>query len=61
MEEVVEGVIAEYRSSLADLHVNSKPHIDMLTIVAKENAHYAKLIASLIEERLYEVYIDLLI
>ncbi|XP_059525870.1 pre-mRNA cleavage complex 2 protein Pcf11-like [Myotis daubentonii] len=44
-----EDACRDYQSSLEDLTVNSKPHINMLTILAQENLHFAKDIVSLIE------------
>ena len=57
LESEMEGVIEEYRRSLQELSVNSKPLIDMLTILAQENDQYADRIVSLIETRLHEVTI----
>lgn len=56
-EGVLQGILHEYKSSLADLRVNSKPLIDMLTIVAEEHKQYAQHITVVIEERLYEVFL----
>ncbi|XP_036176569.1 pre-mRNA cleavage complex 2 protein Pcf11-like [Myotis myotis] len=44
-----EDVCREYQSSLEDLTFNSKPYINMLTILAEENLPFAKEIVSLIE------------
>ncbi|XP_052616791.1 pre-mRNA cleavage complex 2 protein Pcf11-like [Peromyscus californicus insignis] len=45
----LEDICRDYQSSLEDLTFNSKPHINMLTIVAQENLPFAKEIVSLIE------------
>ena len=50
----------EYASSLADLTVNSKPLINMLTMLAEENAATAPVIVKVIEKHLSQVYIHLL-
>ncbi|KAK1875209.1 Pre-mRNA cleavage complex 2 protein Pcf11 [Dissostichus eleginoides] len=39
-------------SSLEDLTFNSKPHINMLTILAEENLHFAKEIVAIIEAQI---------
>ncbi|XP_062830588.1 pre-mRNA cleavage complex 2 protein Pcf11 [Anolis carolinensis] len=44
-----EDACRDYQSSLEDLTFNSKPHINMLTILAEENVPFAKDIVSLIE------------
>ncbi|XP_059560822.1 pre-mRNA cleavage complex 2 protein Pcf11-like [Myotis daubentonii] len=44
-----EDVCREYQSSLEDLTFNSKPYINMLTILAEENLPFAKEIVSFIE------------
>uniref|UniRef100_H2Z7V7 CID domain-containing protein n=1 Tax=Ciona savignyi TaxID=51511 RepID=H2Z7V7_CIOSA len=46
--------IEEYQSSLEDLTFNSKPHINMLTILADENKSNAENIVKLIEAQLYK-------
>ncbi|XP_058118043.1 uncharacterized protein LOC131260360 [Anopheles coustani] len=48
----------EYLSSLADLNVNSKPLINMLTILAEENLEYAQIIVSAVEKHLAKVVPD---
>lgn len=48
---------AEYASSLADLTVNSKPLINMLTMLAEENERFAGTIVKAIETHLAEVRI----
>lgn len=45
----------EYLSSLADLNVNSKPLINMLTILAEENLEYAQIIVAAVEKHLAKV------
>lgn len=47
----------EYLSSLADLNVNSKPLINMLTILAEENLDYAPIIVNAVEKHLAKVFI----
>ncbi|XP_011609384.2 pre-mRNA cleavage complex 2 protein Pcf11 [Takifugu rubripes] len=42
----------EYQSSLEDLTFNSKPHINMLTILAEENINFAKDIVAIIEAQI---------
>ncbi|XP_014389642.1 PREDICTED: LOW QUALITY PROTEIN: pre-mRNA cleavage complex 2 protein Pcf11-like [Myotis brandtii] len=44
-----EDACRDYQSSLEDLTFNSKPYINMLTILAEENLPFAKEIVSLIE------------
>lgn len=50
----------EYLSSLADLNVNSKPLINMLTILAEENIQHAPVIVQAIEHHLAKVKFMLL-
>ncbi|XP_036393585.1 pre-mRNA cleavage complex 2 protein Pcf11-like [Megalops cyprinoides] len=50
-------VCKDYQSSLADLTFNSKPHINMLTILAQENLRFAKDIVAIIEAQIYKVNI----
>ena len=50
-----EDVCKEYASSLEDLTFNSKPLINMLTMLAEENRQLAAQIVKLIEKRIYEV------
>lgn len=49
----------EYLSSLADLNVNSKPLINMLTILAEENIEHAAVIVQAVEEHIAKVKIIL--
>lgn len=46
----------EYLSSLTDLNVNSKPLINMLTIVAEDNMEYAHVIVKAVEKHLAKVF-----
>ncbi|KAG8453082.1 hypothetical protein GDO86_004771 [Hymenochirus boettgeri] len=55
MSEVESGredACRDYQSSLEDLTFNSKPHINMLTILAEENVQFAKDIVILIEAQI---------
>lgn len=45
----------DYMSSLADLTVNSKPLINMLTMLAEENVESAPIIVKVIEKHLSQV------
>ncbi|XP_044077254.1 pre-mRNA cleavage complex 2 protein Pcf11 isoform X2 [Siniperca chuatsi] len=47
-----EDACREYQSSLEDLTFNSKPHINMLTILAEENLNFAKDIVAIIEAQI---------
>uniref|UniRef100_A0AAV2J7W2 Pre-mRNA cleavage complex 2 protein Pcf11 n=1 Tax=Knipowitschia caucasica TaxID=637954 RepID=A0AAV2J7W2_KNICA len=48
----MEDACREYESSLEDLTFNSKPHINMLTILAEENIAFAKEIVGIIEAQI---------
>ncbi|EEC12419.1 conserved hypothetical protein [Ixodes scapularis] len=50
-----EDVCEEYKSSLLDLTCNSKPLINMLTMLAEENIDQAPRIVRSIEEHLQKV------
>lgn len=50
-----EEIKAEYASSLADLTFNSKPLINVLTMLADENSPNAKVIVEAIETHLSKV------
>lgn len=52
-----EDACREYQSSLEDLTFNSKPHINMLTILAEENLNFAKDIVAIIEAQISKVFI----
>lgn len=52
-----EEIAEEYRSSLKDLVLNSKPLITMLTMLAEENITHAGVIVKAIEEHIKEVRI----
>lgn len=47
----------EYLSSLMDLNVNSKPLINMLTMLADDNIDYAHVIVRAVEKHLAKVFI----
>ncbi|XP_013419945.1 pre-mRNA cleavage complex 2 protein Pcf11 isoform X2 [Lingula anatina] len=47
--------VEEYRSSLADLNCNSKPLINMLTMLAEDHKQYAPQIVQVIEAHLQKV------
>lgn len=45
----------EYLSSLIDLQYNSKPLIDMLTILAEENIEHGQVIVAAVEQHISKV------
>ena len=49
-------VAEEYLSSLADLNLNSKPLINMLTILAEENMEQAGVIVQVVEQHISKVF-----
>lgn len=49
-------VAEEYSNALADLNINSKPLINMLTMLAEENCAYAPIIVQCIERQLHKVF-----
>uniref|UniRef100_A0A182M518 PCFS4-like zinc finger domain-containing protein n=1 Tax=Anopheles culicifacies TaxID=139723 RepID=A0A182M518_9DIPT len=55
IESRAKQIEKEYLSSLADLNVNSKPLINMLTILAEENLEYAQIIVNAVEKHLTKV------
>jgi hypothetical protein len=48
--------LASYRESLRDLTQNSKPHINMLTMLAEENFHQGSAVVSAIEDHILQVF-----
>lgn len=52
-------VAEEYLSSLSDLNCNSKPLINMLTMLAEENIEYAPVIVKVVEQHIAKVKIIL--
>ena len=50
-----EAAVAEYQATLEDLSFNSKPHINMLTMLAEENKEFSTYIVKVIEDRLLQV------
>uniref|UniRef100_A0A182VVW6 Pre-mRNA cleavage complex 2 protein Pcf11 n=1 Tax=Anopheles minimus TaxID=112268 RepID=A0A182VVW6_9DIPT len=58
IESRAKQIEKEYLSSLADLNVNSKPLINMLTILAEENLEYAQIIVNAVEKHLTKVAPD---
>lgn len=54
-----EDACREYQSSLEDLTFNSKPHINMLTILAEENINFAKDIVAIIEAQISKVFMNI--
>ncbi|XP_059050202.1 pre-mRNA cleavage complex 2 protein Pcf11 isoform X2 [Achroia grisella] len=52
-------IAEEYASSLADLTMNSKPLINMLTILAEENIEHAGVIVETVEKHLEKVHPDI--
>lgn len=56
-----EKVAEEYLSSLTDLNMNSKPLINMLTMLAEENIEYASVIVKVVEQHIAKVIIHFLL
>lgn len=57
-EQISESDVGrDYESSLLELKANSKPHINMLTMLADENQRFASKIAQIIESRIEKVSI----
>jgi len=54
-----EDACREYQSSLEDLNFNSKPHINMLTILAEENIQFTKDIVAIIEAQISKVFMKI--
>lgn len=57
-EKMEEEVIQDYCSSLEELTNNSKPLINMLTMLAEDNEQYAPEIVKVIETHLQQVYFN---
>ena len=55
MSNMEKEVGEEYASSLSDLTVNSKPLINVLTILAHENIMHAPVIVQTVERHLQQV------
>lgn len=49
-------VAEEYSNALDDLNINSKPLINMLTMLADENSAFAPIIVQCIERQLHKVF-----
>lgn len=56
MDEVTKNIAEEYQSSLQDLNLNSKPLINMLTILAEENINHASVIVDVVEDHILKVF-----
>jgi len=52
---MADEAVDDFRSSLADLTFNSKPLINMLTMLAEENVQFAEQIVRVIEEHIRQV------
>ena len=52
---MADEAVEDFKSSLADLTFNSKPLINMLTMLAEENAQHAEQIVKVIEEHIRQV------
>ena len=48
-------VVQDFKEALEDLKVNSKPEIDVLTLIAKENTIYAQELSAALEEHIKQV------
>jgi len=52
------GELDDFRSSLNDLTVNSKPLISMLTMLAEENQAHAEQVVQVIESHIFQVILS---
>lgn len=52
---LAEEVKDEYKTSLADLNFNSKPLINMLTMLAEDHEQHAPEIVKVIEDHIHKV------
>lgn len=50
------AIAEEYLSSLMDLNVNSKPLINMLTMLAEDNIEHADVIVRVVDQHLAKVF-----
>lgn len=57
MDERTRETVEAYISTLSDLVVNSKPHINALTMLAEEYIKQAAAIVTAIEKHLQKVFI----
>jgi pre-mRNA cleavage complex 2 protein Pcf11 len=51
----VPEVVEDFKDALQDLQNNSKPLIDTLTVIAKENTIHAEAISNVLEEHIKTV------
>lgn len=56
-EKQAKEIADEYLSSLVDLNINSKPLINMLTILAEENIEHGQVIVDAVEQHIAKVFI----
>ena len=59
MESGEDDICEEYKESLEDLTFNSKPLINVLTMLAEENSQHASSITKLIATRVRQVCVDI--
>lgn len=57
IEKQEKEIAEEYLSSLVDLNINSKPLINMLTILAEENIEHGQVIVDAVEQHIAKVFI----
>jgi pre-mRNA cleavage complex 2 protein Pcf11 len=48
-------IAEDFKDALQDLKINSKPEIDTLTVIARENTAHAQAISSVLEEHIQTV------
>jgi pre-mRNA cleavage complex 2 protein Pcf11 len=51
-------VAEDFKEALQDLKINSKPEIDVLTVIAKENTEHAQAISRVLENHIKSVRIN---